>query len=177
MDTTEKKTAFPQTRQHNTPVIPSDEAIQKVLPQTQCALYDYPGCGPYAEAMRAGKAPIDRCASGGLPVLSALGKLFEQNTQPMEADLIKRSKPSKLARIDPEGCIGCGKCIPVCPTDAIVGAAKSLHAVINSECTGCGLCIPACPTDCIIELPMPEQKPKEKERTKNFLPKPTWLQF
>jgi Na+-translocating ferredoxin:NAD+ oxidoreductase subunit B len=144
---------------------PTYEAIQDVLPQTQCELCDYPGCAPYAEAMLSGEAPIDRCASGGLPVLKALGELFDQDTATMEADLIERSKPPELAWIEPDGCIGCGKCIPVCPTDAIVGAAKTLHAVIESECTGCGLCLPTCPTDCIVTLPMPKRSDSsEKQR-------------
>jgi electron transport complex protein RnfB len=52
-------------------------------------------------------------------------------------------------------CIGCTKCIQVCPVDAIVGAAKHMHTVILSECTGCDLCIPACPVDCIIRIPAP----------------------
>ena len=35
------------------------------------------------------------------------------------------------------------------PVDAILGAAKLMHTVIESECTGCDLCIPPCPVDCI----------------------------
>ena len=33
--------------------------------------------------------------------------------------------------------------------DAILGAPKYLHTVLQSECTGCELCIPPCPVDCI----------------------------
>jgi electron transport complex protein RnfB len=46
-------------------------------------------------------------------------------------------------------CIGCTKCIPPCPVDAIVGSTKHMHTVIASECTGCGLCVAPCPVDCI----------------------------
>jgi electron transport complex protein RnfB len=38
--------------------------------------------------------------------------------------------------------------------DAIVGAAKMMHTVIESECTGCELCLPPCPVDCIIMKPL-----------------------
>lgn len=46
-------------------------------------------------------------------------------------------------------CIGCTKCLDVCPTDAIVGAQKFLHTVIEEDCIGCERCVPACPVDCI----------------------------
>jgi electron transport complex protein RnfB len=51
--------------------------------------------------------------------------------------------------IDEAWCIGCTLCLKVCPTDAIVGANKRMHTVIEAACTGCELCIPACPVDCI----------------------------
>lgn len=54
------------------------------------------------------------------------------------------------ALIDEENCIGCSKCIRVCPTDAIVGAKHQLHTVITQLCTSCEECINACPTNCIV---------------------------
>jgi electron transport complex protein RnfB len=55
----------------------------------------------------------------------------------------------KLAVIQAEECVGCAKCIPACPVDAIIGASKLLHTVLTDECIGCGLCIAPCPMDCI----------------------------
>jgi electron transport complex protein RnfB len=57
--------------------------------------------------------------------------------------------PRTIAIIDEAWCIGCTLCIAVCPTDAIVGANKRMHTVVEPYCTGCELCIPACPVDCI----------------------------
>jgi electron transport complex protein RnfB len=51
-------------------------------------------------------------------------------------------------------CIGCAKCLPACPVDAIVGARKLLHTVIAADCSGCELCLPPCPVDCITLVPV-----------------------
>jgi electron transfer flavoprotein alpha subunit len=45
-------------------------------------------------------------------------------------------------------CVGCGKCIKVCPYDAIDLIDKL--AVINENCTICGACVESCPFDAIV---------------------------
>ena len=57
--------------------------------------------------------------------------------------------PRSVAIIDENWCIGCTLCLPVCPTDAILGSNKMMHTVIEPHCTGCELCIAVCPVDCI----------------------------
>jgi electron transport complex protein RnfB len=57
--------------------------------------------------------------------------------------------PRSVAVIDEAWCIGCTLCLPVCPTDAILGSNKMMHTVIEPHCTGCELCIAVCPVDCI----------------------------
>ena len=54
-----------------------------------------------------------------------------------------------MAIIDEERCIGCARCLPACPVDAIVGAHQFMHTVVEDLCTGCELCIAPCPVDCI----------------------------
>ncbi|HET7404058.1 MAG TPA: RnfABCDGE type electron transport complex subunit B, partial [Usitatibacter sp.] len=39
--------------------------LDALLPQTQCTRCGFPGCLPYAEAIAAGEADIDRCPPGG----------------------------------------------------------------------------------------------------------------
>ncbi len=55
----------------------------------------------------------------------------------------------QTARIGEAQCIGCFRCVPVCPEAAILGAARHTHTVIQSLCTGCAHCLEACPVDCI----------------------------
>jgi electron transport complex protein RnfB len=64
-------------------------------------------------------------------------------------------KRAAVACIDEARCIGCTRCIDVCPVDAIVGASRLMHTVVAKLCTGCDLCVPACPVDCIEMVPAP----------------------
>lgn len=142
---------------------PSVEAINALLPQTQCQLCEYQGCKPYAEAIAAGKTSIDRCLPGGLPTLEALANMTGQSSQPYKKEMQKKSKPESIVTIKEEECIGCTKCINACPVDAIIGSSKQMHSIIEDICTGCDLCIPACPTDCIDITIIPPRDDYEKK--------------
>lgn len=127
---------------------PVVDQIDALLPQTQCGQCNFPGCRPYAEAIASGEADINQCPPGGEAGIKALADLLGVEAMPLNPDngleTIKR-----VAVIDEPACIGCTLCIQACPVDAIVGAPKLMHTVIESECTGCDLCIPPCPVDCI----------------------------
>ncbi|MGB0867948.1 MAG: electron transport complex subunit RsxB [Granulosicoccaceae bacterium] len=131
---------------------PLVDEIEAVLPQTQCAQCNFPGCRPYAEALAAGEAEINQCPPGGEAGVRALAELLGKEVIPLNAEHGEDKGPV-LAVIDESVCIGCTKCIQACPVDAILGAAKQMHTVIASECTGCELCIPPCPVDCIDLIP------------------------
>ncbi|MDN5864477.1 MAG: RnfABCDGE type electron transport complex subunit B [Gammaproteobacteria bacterium] len=122
--------------------------LDAALPQHQCQRCGYDDCRSYAEAIAAGKADINRCSPGGELVIESLAELAGRALRPLAAD-VEPFPMDQVARIDPATCIGCTKCLPPCPVDAIVGAPKYLHEVMEVACTGCGLCIPACPVDCI----------------------------
>jgi electron transport complex protein RnfB len=66
---------------------------------------------------------------------------------------VGEGRPVPTALIDESECIGCTLCIQACPFDAIVGAARQMHTVVESLCTGCRLCVPPCPVDCIAIVP------------------------
>ena len=129
------------------------DRLDALLPQTQCARCGYPGCRPYAEALAAGRAGIDQCPPGGAATAAELAALLGVAPRPV-APAFGREAPPRVAVIDESLCIGCAKCLPACPVDAIVGAARFLHTVIAVECSGCELCLPPCPVDCIAMVPI-----------------------
>ena len=136
-------------------------AFDACLPQTQCRRCGYADCQAYAEALAAGEAGIDRCPPGGEATRAALLALVRANGSavgmaalpselPPLAPDVDAWTPHRVAWIDEALCIGCTQCLPECPTDAIIGAAKRMHTVMAEVCTGCELCLIACPVvDCI----------------------------
>jgi electron transport complex protein RnfB len=128
------------------------ERIDALLPQTQCGQCLYPGCRPYAQAIAAGEADIDRCPPGGEPTVRALASLLDRPLRRVDPRY-GETLPPRVALIDEARCIGCTLCLPACPVDAIVGAPRFMHTVIARQCTGCGLCLPPCPVDCIAMIP------------------------
>jgi len=124
------------------------DAIDAVLPQTQCTQCGYAGCRPYAQAIAQQQAKINRCPPGGDAGIAKLAALLHVAPLPLDTSCGEH-QPLRLAVIDEDHCIGCTLCIQACPVDAIVGANKLMHTVLADRCTGCDLCVAPCPVDCI----------------------------
>ncbi|MBO1924052.1 MULTISPECIES: electron transport complex subunit RsxB [Thiomicrorhabdus] len=133
---------------------PMADQIDKELPQTQCGQCGFPGCRPYAEALANGESEVNLCVPGGTEVMIKISEITGREQKAME-DTSADEKAKETAFIDEDLCIGCVLCIKECPVDAILGATKMMHTVIQQECTGCELCVPVCPVDCI------EMRPQE----------------
>lgn len=122
------------------------EQVNDLLPQTQCAQCNYPGCRPYAAAIVKDGVAINLCPPGGEETVRRLADLLGRDILPLaEQATVERS----IAVIDESLCIGCTHCRNACPVDAIVGAHQLMHSIIAAECTGCELCVAPCPVDCI----------------------------
>jgi electron transport complex protein RnfB len=135
--------------------------LEDVLPQTQCTKCGYPDCRGYAEALATGEVAPNRCPPGGVEGIHRLSQilapLFPEDRYALHLHIDPEcgvERPRPIAFIDPQACIGCTLCIQACPVDAIVGASKQMHVVLNDWCTGCDLCIPPCPVDCITMVPV-----------------------
>jgi electron transport complex protein RnfB len=125
--------------------------IQTMLPGSQCGQCGFPGCNAAATALATGQAKVTLCPPGGRALAAALAAKLG-----VEVDLagVQDSVPV-YATVNEDLCIGCCHCFKVCPTDAIVGAAKQIHGVLREACTGCGKCVEACPTECMQLQPIP----------------------
>lgn len=128
--------------------------IDAWLPQTQCTRCGYPRCRAYAEAIARGAADINQCPPGGDATIRALAQLLGVAPRALNP-AYGAQQGRQIALIDEARCIGCRKCLEVCPVDAIIGARKLMHTVIAAECSGCELCLPPCPVDCILMIAAP----------------------
>lgn len=146
---------------------PIVEEITAMLPGSNCGQCGYAGCGQAAEAVAAGNARLDLCPPGGKGLIESLAARLGIDWDYSNA---AESAPT-VALVSEATCIGCTRCFKACPTDAIIGAPKQIHSVINSACNGCALCIDVCPTECLqmVEVkttlenwrwPKPKQQPR-----------------
>ncbi|MBU0655028.1 MAG: electron transport complex subunit RsxB [Gammaproteobacteria bacterium] len=124
---------------------PLQEEIETLLPGSQCGQCGYPGCSPLAEAVANGQAPVTACPPGGKALAEMLAAKLGVS---IDLSGVEDKGPT-IAYVHENLCIGCTKCFKRCPTDAIMGGPKQIHAVFADACTGCEKCAEVCPTECI----------------------------
>ncbi|MCF8233282.1 MAG: 4Fe-4S binding protein [Bacteroidales bacterium] len=86
------------------------------------------------------------------PVLSTLRWFRDE----YETHVFERTCPAgvcqnlRLFSIDVDKCTGCTACVRKCPTNAIIGARKKPHFIVEDKCISCGSCLETCKFDAIV---------------------------
>ena len=159
--------------------VEEDETVKNVreaLPGANCGACGFAGCDSYAEAVASGKAEPNLCIPGAGTVADKLAEILGVSVEASEPGVAfvacngNCKATGKKAIYDGVdgcaaaamlfggdssciyGCLGCGDCEAVCPTDAIC-VHDSLAHVDPRKCIGCGKCVKTCPKHIISIIP------------------------
>lgn len=151
--------------------------IQECLAGANCGGCGYPGCGGCAEAILAGKAPVNACAPAGAEGAAKIAAIMGVEAADGErmvahvhcnggcaaqknftyrgvSDCLAATKvcggDASACRY---GCFGFGSCVAACKFDAIHVNENGVAEVDKEKCTNCGACRAACPRKLIEEVP------------------------
>ena len=150
--------------------------IQACLAGANCGGCGYPGCGGCAEAILAGKAPVNACAPAGAEGAARIAEIMGMEApsgEKMVAHVICNGGEAAVKQFDyvgiqdclaatkvagaplacAFGCLGYGSCVKACQFDAIHIGDKGVAEVDKEKCTDCGACREACPRKLIVEVP------------------------
>ena len=147
------------------------DAVESMLPHTNCGGCGYPGCRPFAEALVAGEVLPGKCTvstshqrervaeflgvAGGAAerLIARLACAGGTNVSRNHARYAGASTCAAATLVAGGGkgcfwgCLGFGDCDTACTFDAIEMNEHRLPLVDERKCTGCGDCVEACPKD------------------------------
>ncbi len=151
--------------------------IQACLAGANCGGCGYPGCAGCAEAILAGKAPINACAPAGAEgaaKIAAIMGMEAPSGEKMVAHVLCNGGTNAVKNFEYRGvndclaatkvlagdalackygCLGFGSCVAACKFDAIHVGENGAAVVDKEKCTNCGACREACPRKLIVEVP------------------------
>ncbi len=146
--------------------------IRACLPGVNCGACGYSGCDEYAKAVAVGECEPSLCVPGSTQVAKELSKLLNITIKVEEPKVafVKcngncTSAAKKTIYDGPSsckaanqiyggpnackhGCLGCGDCASVCPSNAICIKSGIAH-IDPRACIGCGMCVEECPKNVI----------------------------
>ncbi|WP_066504368.1 RnfABCDGE type electron transport complex subunit B [Abyssisolibacter fermentans] len=161
-------------------VDPKVEAVRAALPGANCGACGYPGCDGYANAVAAGKAPVNGCPVGGAAAAEKIAEIMGVNAgagvkmvarvlcngttcnahEKFDYAGIEDCKAASMvaggSKSCQYGCLGLGSCLDVCDFGAI-SIVDGIAHIDKEKCTACGKCIKACPK-AVIQLVPYDQK-------------------
>ena len=163
--------------------------IQACLAGANCGGCGYPGCGGCAEAILAGKAPINACAPAGAEGAAKIAAIMGMEAptgEKMVAHVLCNGGVNAVKNFEYRGvndclaatkvlagdalackygCLGFGSCVAACKFDAI-HVVNNVAVIDYAKCKGCTMCAKACPRNAIEPIPTPEEKEKFKAAQK-----------
>lgn len=89
---------------------------------------------------------INKCRPNDRDCFNA--RLFIEKVIYKNHPLAKRDK-SGIITTEEASCIGCGKCVTICPMNLFTIKEGKVISGDDKNCIQCGLCVRACPTDSI----------------------------
>lgn len=160
--------------------VKEDETVKRVrecLPGANCGACGYAGCDEYAKAVASGDAKTNLCIPGADAVAADVAKVLgvealdvvemmafvncngtcEATSKAADYEGVQTCKGASMLYAGPNsctyGCLGCGDCASVCPSNAIC-IEDSIARVNKNLCVGCGLCAKECPKYIISIIPL-----------------------
>lgn len=155
---------------------PRIEQVRACCAGAGCGACGYVGCDQFAEAVVAGKAPVDGCKPGGNECSHAIAEIMgvqAEDHEPLVARVICQGStatakeryiyngiPSCRVAAGIAGgpkqcrfsCMGLGDCMAKCAFGAI-SMEQNLCVIDEDKCTGCGACVEECPRSVTQLLP------------------------
>jgi Na+-translocating ferredoxin:NAD+ oxidoreductase RNF subunit RnfB len=150
---------------------PRIDAVEDMLPHSNCGACGMPGCRPFAEALVSGLTVPGKCTvstdQGRAEIADYLG--VDVGSQDKVVARLACAGGANVARNHARyhgpqscgaaaqvagggkgcfwGCLGLADCFDACDFDAITMNANALPVVDEEKCTACGDCVDACPKD------------------------------
>lgn len=157
---------------------PRIDAVEHLLPGSNCGACGQPGCRGLAERIVSGDEKPSRCTVSSPEGLEAIAEYLGVAVGEIERQVARIHCGGGLGRArslaDYEGfescraahitagggllcswgCLGLADCVRACTFDAMRMNAHRLPVVDPSKCTACGDCVEACPRDLIDLMPV-----------------------
>jgi Na+-translocating ferredoxin:NAD+ oxidoreductase subunit B len=157
---------------------PRLEAVEGMLPGSNCGACGEPGCRALAEKIVAGQVPPGKCTVASPGALEAIADYLGVEAGGEEKRVARIHCGGGLGRARQVasyqglstcraahlvgggglecswGCLGLADCVEACTFDAMWMNPWRLPVVDVDKCTACGDCVEACPRDLIDLLPV-----------------------